>query len=51
MNWLHWLNSLTPLAFMVYVMSPPLLAAGLYASWLAWRENRRPNRARHHPAE
>ena len=51
MNWLHWLNALDPLAFMVYVMSPPLLIAAAYASWIVWRDSHRPDGPRHHPAE
>ena len=47
MSWLQsfdlWINSLDPLAFMVYVASPPVLLAGLVASFLKWREDHPPH--------
>ncbi|HEY4940534.1 MAG TPA: hypothetical protein VII56_03840 [Rhizomicrobium sp.] len=38
-----WLNHLSPLDFMVYAMSPPLLLVAAVAVYFAWRENHRPN--------
>ena len=29
---------MTPLEFMIYIVSPPLFAAYAYAAWLVWRE-------------
>jgi aconitase A len=54
MSWLDaldvWINSLDPLAFMVYVMSPPLLVAAAFASYIKWRDDHRPPQSGH-PAE
>jgi hypothetical protein len=54
MTWLdaldHWLNSLDPLAFIVYVASPPVLLAGIVASYIKWRDDHRPPQTGH-PAE
>jgi len=53
LSWLNsvdvWMNSLDPLAFMVYVVSPPVLLAGLVASYFKWRDDHRPNKP--HAAE
>ena len=53
MSWLNsfdlWMNALDPLAFMVYVVSPPLLLAALVAAYIQWREDHPPHRG--HPAE
>jgi hypothetical protein len=44
-NWFNsfilWFNALSPLAFMVYVVSPPVLLAGLVASYFKWRDDHR----------
>ena len=32
---------MSPLEFMIYFVSPPVLLAGTYAAWWVWREERR----------
>ena len=44
-----WINSLSPLDFMVYVLSPPLLVAAAVASYRVWREDHPSHRG--HAAE
>ena len=44
MSWssaLAWINALSPLDFMVKVMSPPLLVAAAWAVFDAWRDRRK----------
>jgi hypothetical protein len=39
----------TPLDFMIFVVSPPVLLMGLYFAYQAWRDDH--PRKKHHPAE
>ena len=32
---------MSPLEFMIYIVSPPVLLLGTYTAWWVWREDRR----------
>jgi hypothetical protein len=47
MNWFYsfltWTDGLDPTSFGVFIVAPPLLVAGLVASYFKWRDDHRPH--------